>query len=70
MHARITVLLVACGLVAGVATAQERFGTLRGTVTDQQAQPVPGVTVTVTNAVTGEPRSYVTNANGSTWRGI
>ena len=64
MHGRITVLLVACGLVAGVATAQERFGTLRGTVTDQQAQPVPGVTVTVTNAVTGEPRSYVTNANG------
>jgi hypothetical protein len=57
--------LVAFALAAaGVVTAQERFGTLRGTVTDQQGAPIPAVTVTITNTVTGEPRVYVTDANG------
>ncbi|MBI4885704.1 MAG: TonB-dependent receptor [Acidobacteria bacterium] len=65
MYARISALLVAFALVmASAATAQERFGTLRGTVTDQQGQAVPGVTVTITNAVSGEPRSYVTDTSG------
>jgi len=44
--------------------AQERFGTLTGTVTDQQKMPVPGVTVTVTNTATGAARTFVTDASG------
>ena len=65
MYARISAFLVAIALVLnGVATAQERFGTLRGTVTDQTGQPVPGVSVVITNAVTGEPRTYVTDGSG------
>ena len=65
MHARISAFLVAFALVVtGAATAQERFGTLRGTVTDQQGQPVPGVSVVMTNALSGEPRTYVTDGNG------
>jgi len=65
MYARISAFLVAIALVlAGVAMAQERFGTLRGTVTDRTGQPVPGVSVVITNAVTGEPRTYVTDGSG------
>src|SRR5688572_5448802 len=65
MYARISAALVAVALVmTGLASAQERFGTLRGTVLDQQGAAVPGVTVTITNAVTGESRDYVTDANG------
>jgi hypothetical protein len=51
-------------LVTTVAAAQERFGTLQGTVTDQQGIAVPGVTVTITNTVSGENRTYVTDGNG------
>jgi outer membrane receptor protein involved in Fe transport len=65
MYARISALLVAMTVaITGLATAQERFGTLTGRVTDQQGAAVPGVTVTVTNSQSGEVRSYVTDANG------
>ena len=65
MYARISALLVALTVViTGLATAQERFGTLTGRVTDQQGATVPGVTVTVTNTQSGEVRTYVTDANG------
>ena len=65
MYARISAALIALALVvAGVASAQERFGMLRGTVTDQQNMEVPGVTVTITNAVTGEARTFVTDSRG------
>jgi len=65
MYARISAALVAVALVmTGLASAQERFGTLTGTVTDQQGAAVPGVTVTITNVVTGEPRVFVTDGNG------
>lgn len=47
-----------------VTNAQERFGALTGTVTDQQGQAVPGVTVAITNTQTGEVRTVVTDANG------
>ena len=51
MCARMSAFLVAFALAAaGVTSAQERFGTLRGTVTDQQGQPIPAVTVTITEA--------------------
>ena len=65
MYARISAALVTVALVmTGLASAQERFGTLQGRVTDQQGAPVPGVTVTVTNIETGENKVYVTDANG------
>ena len=65
MFARISAALVAVALVlTGVASAQERFGTLTGTVTDQQGAAVPGVTVVVTNVQSGEIRTFVTDADG------
>jgi outer membrane receptor protein involved in Fe transport len=65
MYARISALLVALTVaITGLATAQERFGTLTGRVTDQQGASVPGVTVTVTNTQSGEVRTYVTDENG------
>jgi hypothetical protein len=65
MHARISALLVAMTVaMTGLATAQERFGTLTGRVTDQQGAAVPGVTVTVTNTQSGEVRTFVTDGNG------
>jgi hypothetical protein len=65
MYARLSVVLATVALVfTTAAAAQERFGTLQGKVIDEQGQPVPGVTVTVTNAQSGAPRSFVTDANG------
>ena len=65
MYARISAFLLVLALaVTGVAQAQERFGSLTGTVTDQQGAAIPGVTVTVTNAQTGEVRTFVTDGNG------
>jgi len=66
MYARISALLVAFALaVTGLASAQERFGTLQGRVTDQQGQAVPGVTVSVTDIQSGAVRTFVTDANGT-----
>jgi hypothetical protein len=65
MYARISALFLASVLaVTGLASAQERFGTLTGQVRDQQGVAIPGVTVLITNVETGEPRTYVTDANG------
>ena len=59
---------VLCALVVlatvGAASAQERFGALRGRVTDQQGDPIPGVIVITMHADSGEIRSFVTDANG------
>ena len=65
MYARISAWVLALALVlAAPATAQERFGTLQGRVTDQQAAPIPGVTVSVTSLTSGETRTFVTDASG------
>jgi hypothetical protein len=65
MYARISALVVAFALaVSGLATAQERFGTLTGRVTDAQGGAIPGVSVTATNTQTGGTREFVTDANG------
>ena len=65
MYARISAWIVALALVLTAhATAQERFGTLQGRVTDQQSAPIPGVTVSVTSLTSGETRTFVTDANG------
>src|SRR5215216_6738284 len=70
MYARISALLVAFALaLTGLASAQERFGTLQGRATDQQGAAVPGVTVVVTNIQSGEVRTFVTDSNGQ-WRAV
>ena len=65
---RVAVLVLAslAGFSAVPAFAQATAvnGTIEGTVTDNSAAILPGVTVTVTNAETGTVRSVVTNENG------
>jgi hypothetical protein len=58
------VLLLLLASAVG-STAQERFGGLAGTVSDPSGAVLPGVTVTITNTVTGAMRTMVTSANGS-----
>jgi hypothetical protein len=50
---------------ASTSVAQERFGGLTGTVTDESQAPVPGATVTVTNKQTGAVRTVVSGADGT-----
>jgi hypothetical protein len=57
-------LLTLMLLAAATSSAQERAGALRGRVTDQQGDPIPGVVVITTHADSGEIRSFVTDANG------
>ena len=66
MARRITAFLVGLLLVtAGLAGAQERFGSLAGTVTDTTKAAVPGATVTATNKETGAQRVVVSGSDGS-----
>lgn len=46
------------------AQGQAINGTIEGTVTDDSGAVLPGVTVTVTNADTGDVRVVVTNESG------
>ncbi|MEO8481214.1 MAG: TonB-dependent receptor [Acidobacteriota bacterium] len=64
MYVRRSVFSALCLLLGAAVSAQERFGTLTGLVTDQQSAPVPGVSVVVTNNENGESRTYVTDTNG------
>ena len=65
MHARISAVFVAFALaVTGLASAQERFGTITGTVKDQQGLVLPGVTVTVTNNETRRQTVVATDSDG------
>jgi hypothetical protein len=65
IDARISALVVALVLAfTGLSSAQERFGSLTGTVRDQQGAAVPGVTVVITNTETGAAREFVTDADG------
>lgn len=63
----LAILLVVVGLTltTGQALAQERFGGLTGTVTDESGGVLPGTTVNVTNRATGQIRSVTTGADGS-----
>src|SRR5262245_34952103 len=66
MARRITPWLV--GIVCTMAVmvgAQERFGSVTGTVIDASKAPVPGATVTVTNKGTGVQQVVVTGADGT-----
>jgi len=53
-------------LLAGVnaAVAQERYGSIGGTVMDTSPAPVPGATVTATNVATGARRIVVSGSDG------
>ena len=65
MRTRIAAILLAVVLaISGLATAQERFGGLSGSVTDTSGGAMPGVTVVLTNGESGAIRSTVTNAEG------
>jgi hypothetical protein len=58
------VVVVGLALATGQALAQERFGGLTGTVTDESGGVLPGATVNITNKVTGQVRSVVTGSDG------
>ncbi|MEE8524376.1 MAG: TonB-dependent receptor, partial [Thermoanaerobaculia bacterium] len=58
-HASIFALLV---LLAGGAQAQLQTGNVYGEVADNQGQPLPGVTITLTGI--GAPKIQITNAEG------
>src|SRR5688500_432112 len=66
MARRISLIVAAliC-LGTGLASAQERFGGVTGTVTDATKAALPGATVTATNAETGAQRVVVSSADGS-----
>jgi hypothetical protein len=65
MHARISALFLVFALaITGLAGAQERTGAITGRITDAQGLAVPGTTVTITNAGSGEVRTFVTDADG------
>jgi Carboxypeptidase regulatory-like domain/TonB dependent receptor-like, beta-barrel len=57
------VLAAVCALT-GTAAAQQTESRISGTVTDQNAGVLPGVTVTVTAAATGAVRTAVTDDQG------
>jgi hypothetical protein len=65
MARRITAFLVGLLLVTAGAGAQERFGSLSGTVIDTTKAAVPGATVTATNKETGAQRVAVSGSDGS-----
>src|SRR5688572_948832 len=60
---RTAVLLAALLLAAAPAAAQLQTGDLYGTTQDQDGQPLPGVTVTLTGV--GAPRVQVTDEQGN-----
>jgi hypothetical protein len=57
--------VLAVAFVATPARAQNIFGSVIGTVTDQGKAVLPGASVTVTNLGTGEKRTAVTDGQGN-----
>ena len=60
----ITLATIAAILFSLPAVAQTLYGTLVGNVTDETGLAVPGATVKVTHAETGQTREATTNATG------
>jgi len=52
-------------LPAQIAAAQSGTATITGTITDPAGQPIPGVTIVVTDPATGFERVTVTNSTGN-----
>ena len=60
---RLAALLVMATLATAPATAQETRGNINGTVQDASGV-IPGATITITNADTGQTQTLVTNSSG------
>jgi hypothetical protein len=58
----LTVLLIVCGLMVGIADAQTQVGTIQGKVVDQQGGVLPGVTAVLTGPM--GTKTTVTDAQG------
>ena len=56
-------ILVLC-LLPRLAQAQGDYGTIEGTVVDEQGSTLPGVTITLQNAASGVSRAVVTETDG------
>jgi len=65
LKAALALAIVATLLAPLPASAQALYGSITGTVTDQQGAPIPGATVTAANTGTGLNVNAVTDANGS-----
>ncbi len=64
-HLRYSVWLVSLVLLfSGLALAQRDLGTITGTVTDPSGAVVPGATITITEAATGQSYKLQTTASG------
>ncbi len=57
-------IVVLAALVALPALAQQQYGSIAGTVVDDQSQPLPGVTVTLTGPYLQGSRTQVTDQAG------
>ncbi len=55
-------LIIVFGI--GIAQSQQQTGNLKGTVSDNQGQQLPGVLITITSPVMTGERVQVTNAEG------
>ena len=64
MKLRLFLVLVVC-LVALPLVAQTVTGTMRGTVTDRSGAVLPGVTISIKSADTGQERILTTDKDGS-----
>jgi len=64
VHTMKWLLMLVLLCAAGTTAAQERFGGIAGSVTDQQQGALPGATVTATNNQTGAVRTTVTGSDG------
>ncbi len=62
---RITAALAIVTLWAAVASAQASFGRLAGTVFDNTGAVLPGVTVTLSNELTGQTQTTTTTETGA-----
>ena len=65
--ALVTIMLAAIlgGSVADAVAQGVQYGTIRGTVTDPQGLPIPGVTVTATSPSMQGPRTTATGPDGT-----
>src|ERR1051326_7772848 len=65
MRSRILPRLMALALIsAAVLTGQADLASVTGVVTDPAQAVMPGVSITIRNVETNEPRSILTNAEG------
>src|SRR3972149_6265949 len=63
--AAVVIALVATALTPTSATAQTLYGSIVGTVSDQQGASLPGVTVTATNTGTAFKAEAVSDERGN-----